>query len=128
MTVEVDVPDDLPPILGERSEMMQILINLATNAIEAMESGGRLQLRVRLDPPAVVIEVEDSGPGIPPEKMAAIWEPFHTTKPEGTGLGLSIVRGLVDKRPGATIGVRSVPGAGATFTLRMPAQAGPESS
>jgi signal transduction histidine kinase len=129
VTVEVDAPDDLPPILGERSEMMQILVNLAMNAIEAMEGGGRLRLRARLDPatpggrPIVVLEVEDTGPGIPPEKLATIWEPFYTTKAEGTGLGLSIVRGLVDKQPGATISVRSLPGAGTTFTLRMPAVA-----
>jgi signal transduction histidine kinase len=127
VTVEVDAPDDLPPILGERSEMMQILVNLAMNAIEAMEGGGRLRLRARLDPatpggrPIVVLEVEDTGPGIPPEKLATIWEPFYTTKAEGTGLGLSIVRGLVDKQPGATISVRSLSGAGTTFTLRMPA-------
>ncbi len=128
IALEVDVAPDLPPVLGERSEMMQVLVNLATNGIEAMASGGHLRLRGRLDGangpgpggPAVLIEVQDDGPGIPADRLAAIWEPFYTTKAEGTGLGLSIVRGLVDKQPGASIGVESAPGRGTTFRLRMP--------
>jgi signal transduction histidine kinase len=127
IAVEVDVAADLPPVLGDRSEMMQILVNLATNGIEAMADGGRLTLRGRLESPTgessstVRIEVQDSGPGIPEDQIAAIWEPFYTTKAEGTGLGLSIVRGLVDRQPEASIGVRTAPGSGATFILRMPA-------
>ena len=66
------------------------------------------------------VEVADTGPGIPPEVLAQIWEPFFTTKAEGTGLGLSIVRGLVAEQPGATIDVESQPGRGTTFTLTFP--------
>jgi len=68
----------------------------------------------------VVIEVADTGPGIPPEAVERIWEPFYTTKTEGTGLGLAIVGSLVEQQPGATIAVESAPGAGTTFRLVMP--------
>ncbi len=129
VSLELDAPADLPAVLADRSEMMQVLVNLATNGIEAMGPGGRLVLRGRVEPaatgtpgsaPAVVIEVEDSGPGIAEDTLATIWEPFYTTKAEGTGLGLSIVRGLVRKQPGASISVESARGKGTTFALRMP--------
>ncbi len=124
--VAVDVPDGLPPVLGDRSEMAQILVNLATNALEAMAAatGGVLTLAARLDPSPeggrVRIEVADTGPGIPPEQLERIWEPFVTTKAEGTGLGLSIVRGLTERQPGAAIAVESTVGRGTTFRLTMP--------
>lgn len=66
------------------------------------------------------VEIADTGPGIAPEVLARIWDPFYTTRPEGTGLGLSIVRGLVAEQPGAAIEVDSAPGRGTTFVLTMP--------
>ncbi|MBI3458357.1 MAG: GAF domain-containing protein [Candidatus Rokubacteria bacterium] len=128
VTVSVDSPAVVPPIRGDRSQLMQILLNLATNATDAMaETGGQLALRARVegvtaDRPsrAVTVEVADTGPGIPPEKLPDIWEAFYTTKPEGTGLGLSIVRSLVAEQPGASIEVESRPGVGTTFTLLLP--------
>ena len=131
VTIGLDAPVGIPPVLGERSEMMQILVNLATNAVEAMAgTGGELALRARVEPrggeapaptqEAVVIDVADTGPGIPPEQLEKIWEAFYTTKAEGTGLGLSIVRGLAEKQPGAAIAVESAVGIGTTFRLIMP--------
>ena len=111
---------------------MQVLLNLATNAIEAMAgNGGILTLTAQVRDGSngaaqsgasrsLRVEVSDTGPGISPEILPKIWEAFHTTKPEGTGLGLSIVRSLVSKQPGAAIGVKSQPGQGTTFTLTMP--------
>lgn len=124
--ITVEVGETLPQILGDRSQLMQVLINLATNAIEAMPAtGGQLTLRARAEGDGrdrpVRIDVSDTGPGIPPEALAKIWEAFYTTKPEGTGLGLSIVRGLIDEQPGATIEVESTPGHGTTFALTFPA-------
>jgi len=130
----LDVPPDLPPVLGDRSEVAQILVNLATNAVEAMAAaaGGVLTLAARLDPGPeggrVRIEVSDTGPGIPPEWLERIWEPFVTTKPEGTGLGLSIVRGLAERQPGATIAVESTVGVGTTFRLTLPVPPPPQAA
>ncbi len=91
-------------------------------SIEAMaETGGKLALGARADGARVIVEVADTGPGIAPETLAKIWEPFYTTKAEGTGLGLSIVRSLVDKQPGAEISVESIRGRGTTFRLALTA-------
>lgn len=137
VAIAVETPPALPPVLGDRSQLMQVLVNLATNALEAMTSGGRLTLRARagersasggtgraessLPAAVVVVEIEDTGPGIPAAVLGRIWEPFFTTKTEGTGLGLSIVRGIVADHPGATLDVDTRVGRGTTFILRMPA-------
>jgi signal transduction histidine kinase len=130
VTIAVNASECLPPVLGDRSQLMQVLLNLATNAIEAMAgTGGALTLTAQVQEGLnragsaahlLSVEVSDTGPGISPEILPKIWEAFHTTKPEGTGLGLSIVRSLVSKQPGAAIGVKSQPGQGTTFTLTMP--------
>jgi len=116
-------PADTPArVRVERSELMQILVNLAMNAIEAMEGrGGTLTLTTSVSADgSVVIVVSDTGPGIPPEQLGRIWEPFYSTKLEGSGLGLSIVRGLVDKQ-GGSITVQSHVGIGTTFSITLPA-------
>jgi signal transduction histidine kinase len=122
--ISVDVPSTLPKVQVDRSQLTQVFVNLATNAIEAMDgTGGQLTLKARVDGEGserrVRVEVSDTGPGIRPEVLPKIWEVFYTSKPEGTGLGLSIVRGLVAEQPGATIDVESVAGQGTTFTLTM---------
>lgn len=122
--VAVEVPQQPAPVLGDQSRLMQILVNLGTNAVEAMaERGGGLVLRARVgsadDVGRVVIEVSDTGPGIPPDRLEKIWEPFYTTKPEGTGLGLSIVRSLTEEQPGAVLTLESVPERGSTFRLSL---------
>lgn len=135
VSIAMDIPAAVPPILGDRSQLMQVLVNLASNAIEAMTAGGRLTFHVRVvettgaagsKPEArVLTTVEDAGPGIAPETLARIWDPFFTTKPEGTGLGLSIVRGIVADLPGATIDVETALGRGSRFTLALPVAATP---
>jgi signal transduction histidine kinase len=132
VVIAVDTPADLPPVRGDRSQVMQILLNLSSNAIEAMAGrGGQLSLRAGVRGESgrqgVRVEVADTGPGIPPETLVRIWEPFFTTKAKGTGLGLSIVRGLVAEQPGAALDVESQPGRGTTFTLTFPiTQCSPE--
>lgn len=137
VTIAIDAPAALPSVLGDRGQLMQVFLNLATNAIEAMAgTGGRLRLGARVEDDAtsrepsntetgasaawVLVEVADTGPGIPADVLPKIWEAFYTTKPEGTGLGLSIVRALVEEQPGARISVQSEPGRGTVFTLMMP--------
>jgi signal transduction histidine kinase len=121
--IERLVAEDLPPIRGVSGSLIQVFVNLFTNAAHAMSEGGRLRIRARVEPAAraVLVDIEDEGLGIEPENVSLIFEPFFTTKTEGrgTGLGLSIVRGIVDTH-GGTIAVRSVPGRGTVFTLTLP--------
>jgi hypothetical protein len=114
----------LPPVLGDSTALHQVLMNLLTNAREAMPHGGE----IRIDtgpaerPGWVQLRVADTGPGIPPEEMSKIFDPFYTTKRTGTGLGLSVTYGIVQDH-GGTIDVQSRPGAGTTFVLAFPAVA-----
>jgi signal transduction histidine kinase len=105
-------------------EIGQVVLNLIINAADAVrdEPKGALRLRTRDDGDGIAIEVEDSGPGIPPEIEGRIFLPFFTTKPQGTGLGLPTARKIVEAH-GGTIGFRSGPG-GTRFTVSLPAAAG----
>ena len=109
----------------------QVLVNLVINALDAMaDSPSRvLSVRTRRREGWCVIEISDTGHGIDPQHMPRLFEPFFTTKPvgQGTGLGLSISYSLMQKQ-GGSISVRSQPGRGATFILRLPADGGSESS
>jgi signal transduction histidine kinase len=121
--VDYDVSAELPPVRGVSGSLIQVFVNLFTNAAHAMSSGGRLGIHARLEPEtrAILVDVRDEGLGIDAENVPMIFEPFFTTKTEGrgTGLGLSIVRGIVDTH-GGTIAVRSAPGEGTVFTLTLP--------
>ena len=106
--------------------MQQVLLNLFMNAIQAMENGGELTavLSTTADREAR-IDVKDTGPGIAPEHREQIFDPFFTTKRArgGTGLGLPIAYRIIEEH-GGTIGVKSEPGVGTTFTVRIPAREG----
>jgi two-component system cell cycle sensor histidine kinase/response regulator CckA len=122
--LELETDPRLAPVRADRSQIEQVLLNLATNARDAMPRGGRLTFRTRMAElgRTVLLEASDTGPGIDPAIQARIFEPFFTTKPKGTGLGLSTVYGIV-KQSGGDITVESAPGAGATFRIRLPAAA-----
>jgi two-component system sensor histidine kinase AtoS len=109
----------LPPVRGIRDELLQVVLNLLFNAVEAMPDGGSIRTRAFTDDGHVRIAVSDSGPGIEPAVRARLFEPFFTTKHDGTGLGLSICRSLVHAN-GGTIEVESEPGHGAQFTIVLP--------
>ena len=128
---------DTPTVLANPTQIHQVLLNLCVNARDAMPAGGALRLRTggcTLDATQaaalpggragtfVLIEVEDTGTGIPAEVLQHIWEPFYTTKEEGkgTGLGLSTVRGIVESHEGF-ITVRTAAGLGTTFGIYLPA-------
>ena len=110
----------LPPIWCYPDELMQVWTNLIHNAIQAMDGKGKLEIVVREQDNYVVVQVTDSGCGIPPEIQERIFEPFFTTKPlgEGSGLGLDIVKKIVNKHEGR-IEVESVPGE-TTFRVWLP--------
>ena len=108
VTVELDLDPELPPILMAPPAIVQVFRNLSTNALQAMPGGGTLRLSTRTDLIAGVVEarVSDTGPGLSPEVLAHLFEPFYTTKAGGTGLGLAIAREIVlahrgDLRPEA---------------------------
>ncbi|MFH1913035.1 MAG: ATP-binding protein [Pseudomonadota bacterium] len=120
--IDVDIPADLPPIHSDRGKLQQITLNLVTNALQAMSSGGHLAIAARRDEDrSVTLRFMDTGCGIAPEHLSRIFDPFFTTKGnlEGSGLGLSITYGLVRKL-GGTISVESEMNTGTTFLVTLP--------
>ncbi len=121
-----DFEPDLPPLVTDSPLLRQVLLNLLNNALQAVGSDGTITVSTRQEGEACLLRVADTGPGIAPEHLDKIFNPFFTTKPpgQGTGLGLSISLAIVN-RLGGTIGVDSAPGRGAVFTVRLPLAAGP---
>ena len=124
MTVDRELERELPRVVGNKEQLIQVLMALLLNAVDAMDQTGpahrpRRARGARGD--EVVVEVEDTGVGIPREDQSKIFEPFFTTKPpgRGTGLGLSICYGIVEDHRGR-IEVDSVPGRGSTFRVYLP--------
>lgn len=116
----------VPPVAGRPEELREVLLNLLTNALEAMPDGGRLRFTLAADADGVTLVVTDTGGGIPEDVRDRVFQPFFTTKgPRGTGLGLALAWGIVT-RHGGTIGVESAPGAGTAFSIRLPVAADAE--
>ncbi|MDB6169241.1 MAG: signal transduction histidine kinase, nitrogen specific, NtrB [Verrucomicrobia bacterium] len=141
IVLEQDFPADLWTVHAHPTHLHQVLLNLSVNARDAMPKGGTLRLRgrnalVNAEHPAkikgvapgsyVLLEISDTGGGIPASVLDRIWEPFFTTKDadRGTGLGLSTVRGIIENHRGA-IGVETAVGRGTTFVIYLPAADGP---
>ena len=120
----IDVPGDLPPLMGERRALVQVLVNLLTNAAKFTPARGHLAVRARLEPSWVVIQVIDDGIGIAEEDQARLFQYFeqlgakHQHHMKGSGVGLALTRALVEKM-GGTIGVTSALGVGTTFEVRL---------
>ena len=121
VTVAIEHRPGMPEVLLDADRLNQVLLNLFLNGIEAMDRGGVLTVRVdeAADARRLEIRVSDTGCGIRPEDLSHIFEPYFTTKPSGTGLGLAIAHNIIEAM-GAEIAVQSVPGAGTTFTLKVP--------
>ena len=110
----------LPPVLGHANALQQVILNLVTNAGQALADHGTIRVTTAADAAGrLTIEVTDDGPGIPPDALTQVFDPFFTTKPTGTGLGLSVSYGIV-RDHGGTIDVRSEVGRGTTFTVVLP--------
>lgn len=145
INLRTDIPDGLPDVAVPQSQLDQILLNLIVNAVEALDGSGRIDVAVSLgDAPAdpdeitilppgtststVRLTVSDNGPGVAPEQLPRIFEPFHTTKRDrgrsGTGLGLSTVLAICE-RHGLGLLASSMPGRGAAFTLLLPSFTSP---
>ncbi len=123
--IETDLSPSLPIIHASPSELQQVLLNLVNNAIDAIERpGGTITVATRAVGDEVVLEVRDTGKGIPEANLGRIFDPFFTTKPvgQGTGLGLPICHGIVEKM-GGRITVESEIAKGTTFTVFIPQEA-----
>ena len=124
--IPIEVATDLgeiPPALGDGSEIREVITNLIVNGVDAMPKGGRLRLATRwlAAEQRVEVSVADTGMGMSDDVRAQIFDPFFTTKgPRGSGLGLSVSYGIV-KRHGGSIQLKTAPGGGTTFILSLPA-------
>jgi two-component system NtrC family sensor kinase len=120
-TFVTELGPDLPHLTVNEGQLRQVLLGLASNALEAMDGRGRLTLRTRLVRDELEVELEDEGPGIPDEVLPRIFDPFFTTKPpgQGTGLGLAIAQGIVADH-GGRIEVTSRHGKGSVFRVVLP--------
>ncbi len=122
VSIQTHFQKNLPHLQLSLSELQQVFLNLINNSLDAMENrGGSLTIASRLEQDRIVVEVSDSGRGIPEANLNRIFDPFFTTKPvgKGTGLGLSICYGIIDKM-GGKIEVRSAVGKGTTFYVSLP--------
>ncbi|MBI5070048.1 MAG: HAMP domain-containing protein [Deltaproteobacteria bacterium] len=118
----VEVEGGVPPIQADAELLRQAFLNLGVNAIQAMQpGGGKLTVKLRRDGTGLVVEFQDSGPGMDAEVQKHVFEPFYTTKASGTGLGLAIVRQAAETH-GGTVEVESAPGRGALFRVRLPGE------
>ncbi len=120
IALALTLPDDLPPLNGDEVQLELALLTLINNALDVMPHGGTLEIAARPHDHGVRLEVRDTGPGIPPEVLDRIFEPWVTTKPvgRGTGLGLSIVKDVV-RAHGGTIEVDTRPGEGTVFRIEL---------
>ena len=104
VSVRTQLTDGLPRVQGDRVQLLQVLLNLIINAIEAMRHVGEaereLLISTRHEPDGVSVEVRDSGPGFAPAALERVFEAFYTTKPDGLGLGLSICRSIIEAHNG----------------------------
>ena len=119
IAVEVEASGDLPVVMADRNQLKQVFFNLAKNALDAMEPGGRLKIRARADDDSVFLLFGDSGSGIKQEDLVRVFQPYHTTKPGGHGLGLMIVQRIL-REHGGQVGIESKEGVGTVVTLQFP--------
>lgn len=125
ITLESEIEENMPWILGDSTHLRRVFDNLVSNAFKFTPAGGRIILRLTTDGETVQIEVEDSGEGIPEDKLGRIFERFYqveggsTRRHKGTGLGLTLVKEIIEAHRG-TIGVSSQVGQGTRFTIHIP--------
>lgn len=125
VTIERDFDTSFPPVLADKIQLEQVLLNLITNAAEAMSESPReherrkIILRTQVTDHGIQVAVRDFGPGIDPAKLDDIWQPFFTTKSTGMGMGLSVSRSIIEAH-GGRIWAENNPDGGATFFIELP--------
>lgn len=119
LTIEGELPASTPVIMADANQLKQVFFNLIKNAMEAMQTGGTLGIRVRADDQAVYVRISDTGSGIKTEDLTKLFSPYHTTKAGGHGLGLMIVQRII-RDHGGHVGIESKEGSGTVVTLQFP--------
>lgn len=117
--IESEYAGAVPKVLADREQIKQALLNLIVNAMDAMKNGGRLTIRSKPSKLGVELAIEDTGCGIPPDKIKHIFDPFYSDKDKGTGLGLAITHSIIENNNGK-ITVTSVVGKGTKFIVSLP--------
>ena len=124
ITISRELQDGLPPVNVDEQQMIQVMINISLNAIEAMPQGGSLTFRTSKietsEGVAIGITIRDTGSGISPDDLKNIFKPFYTTRERGVGLGLAICQRII-REHGGSIRVKSIPGRGSVFFIRLTA-------
>jgi signal transduction histidine kinase len=123
--LEMAVPPTLPPVRVDPMQVEQAILEIVSNALDAMPAGGRLRIGAFVAdgaaPGDVVVEVTDTGGGIPDDVLPSVCEPFFTTRQEGTGLGLAIAKRYVEQN-GGRLEIATRPGVGTTVRVRLPTE------
>ncbi|HEY5911931.1 MAG TPA: ATP-binding protein [Verrucomicrobiae bacterium] len=114
-----EVASAVPPIMADPVRLTQALMNMVINGMQAVERRGRIEIKGTTVGDSIVLTVQDNGPGISPEKMSSIFDPYFTTKPEGSGLGLWIAQQIVTAH-GGRLSAQNGPAGGAVFTMVLP--------
>jgi signal transduction histidine kinase len=117
--IVADIAPDLPPVTGDSVRLTQLLLNLMINGIQAVTGPGQVKVGASQAGGNWSLRVQDTGPGIPPEKLGDIFDPYFTTKAEGSGLGLWIAQQIAVAH-GGDLRAENAPGGGAVFTLTLP--------
>jgi len=128
-SINVIAKDEITKVRGDKKLLEELCINLIINSLEAMDAGGRLEIRISADrrllgddeTPCVRLDFEDTGQGIALENIANVFDPFYTTKTSGTGLGLSLVHSAV-QRHGGTVAISSAIGMGTVVSVYLPVE------
>jgi signal transduction histidine kinase len=125
IALQTELAQGLPLIRGDRIQLQQIIVNLVINAVEAMSDDRHTSRALRISTAAddmngVLVSVRDSGPGLSPESLDRLFNPFYTTKPDGMGMGLSICRSIIDAHGGRVWAAPNLP-QGASFHFTLPA-------
>jgi two-component system, OmpR family, phosphate regulon sensor histidine kinase PhoR len=127
LTLEVEVPTDMPSLSGDTTLLRQAVMNLLDNAIKYTPMGGTVRLKATLEEGQFILAVSDTGPGIAPADQAHLFDKFFrvrqrgSTQVKGSGLGLAIVKSIAE-RHGGKVWVESRLGRGSTFYMRIPAE------
>lgn len=119
ISIERENAPNCPPAMADRDQLRQVLLNLVTNAYEAMPDGGTIRIAVGASDGQIRVTVSDPGIGMDSEAATRLFEPFFTRKARGIGLGLAVTKRIVDSHGGA-ISVQTAPGEGTTFTVDLP--------
>ena len=114
-----EVPAGLPPVPMDAALIRQAIVNIAVNALQAMPDGGTLTVRARVAGDVAIMEIGDTGPGIPEQARGRIFEPFFTTKATGTGLGLALVKRILEDHHGR-VAVQTSDSSGTVFAIHLP--------